>query len=379
MKYILISLFVFLVPFSASAAALSDDALRTIIEDGVSWLMSAQEENGHFRYEYLPYQGVYRKDDNIVRQAGAFFELGEIERMDEGDTYDLEESLARSAEYFDQLSVAGTFDGEEFRCVKASNESSCKLGATALAAIGFLDFVAEYPEYEREYSGLLEDYKTYMHAMKKEDAGFRYYFNPKLKTQREDESSFSNGEAFFALVRFEEQEAELELKEVVDETFTYLETEAAFDSALYLWAMAALKDLHALRPDDRFVSYADRYTAWRLQDNGRYKNSAMNRCAYIEGLASAHTLMGTTTAVTPLRVEGEVDMMLEKTAKLQIRPVNLYRYVAGGIQKLKNETQAMGGFLTGSLDDGLSQRIDFTQHCLSAYAQTLVDIRGESL
>lgn len=374
----LILLFV-LSPLSASAAPLTDDALRGIITSGVSWLVAAQEESGHFKYEYVPYEGRYRADDNIVRQAGAFFELGEIARMDDEGTYDLEKSLVRSARYFEDLSVQGSFEGTEFRCVKASGEGSCKLGATALAAIGLLDLTAAYPAYREEYEVLLNDYRAYILAMKKDGAGFRYYYNPKLKTQRTDESSFSNGEAFFALVRFEERESDVVLRTTIDETFTYLEKGTGFDSALYLWAMAGLKDLQALRPNPRYVAYADRYTAWRLADNARYRNSTGNRCAYIEGIASAHALLSAQTSVTSVRVEAEVDAMLEKTAHLQVKPINRYRYVGGDLLKLKDESVALGGFLTGSAADGLTQRIDFTQHCLSAYAQTLVDIRNESL
>jgi len=375
----LLALLFVLSPIPAFAAPLTDDAMRTIIKDGVSWLVAAQEESGHFKYEYVPYEGRYRADDNIVRQAGAFFELGEIARMDEDGTYDLEEQLVRSAHYFEAISVEGSFAGTDFRCVKASGESSCKLGATALAAIGLLDLTATYPEHADDYDMLLDDYRAYLLAMKKEGAGFRYYYNPKLKTQRDDESSFSNGEAFFALVRFEERESDAALRETIDATFSYLETGAAFDSALYLWAMAGLKDLHVLRPSPRYVTYADRYTAWRLSDNARYRNSSGNRCAYIEGIASAHALMSAQTSVTSARVEAEIDVMLEKTAHLQVRPVNRYRYVGGELLQLKDESLALGGFLTGSTEDGLTQRIDFTQHCLSAYAQTLVDVRDASL
>lgn len=366
-------------PAGAYAAVLSSDDIRTIIEDGVLWLSNAQEENGHFRYEYVPYEGEYRNDDNIVRQAGAFFELGEIARYDTKDGHDLEAELLRSARYFEGLSIEGSYNGREFRCIKGEGEPTCKLGATALAAIGLIDFVERYPKYEKEYAGLLEDYRDYFLAMKKEGAGFRYYYNPKTKNQREQESSFSNGEALLALVRFDMYRQDDEEGGVIDETFEYLDSQVPFDSALYLWAMAALKELHAYDPDPRYVAYAERYTAWRLADNYRYRNSTQNRCAYIEGLASAHVLLSETTTPKASAVEREVDRMLAKTSWLQVKPVNLYRYVGGKLLRLANPETAVGGFLTGVNADQLTQRIDYTQHCLSAYLQTLADIRNESL
>lgn len=374
----LLALLFVLLPIPAFAAPLTDDAIRDIIKDGVAWLVAAQEESGHFKYEYVPYEGRYRADDNIVRQAGSFFQLGEIARMDDEGVYDLEEPIVRSASYFEDISIEGSFEGTDFRCVKASGEGACKLGATALASIGLLDLTAAYPEYADDYETLLNDYRAYILAMKKEGAGFRYYYNPKLKSQRTDESSFSNGEAFFALVRFEERESDAALRTTIDETFTYLEKGTGFDSALYLWAMAGLKDLQALRPNPRYAAYTDRYTAWRVADNVRYRHSTGNRCAYIEGIASAHALLSETTSVRPSLLETEIDTHLEKTAHLQVRPVNRYRYVDGALLKLKDESLALGGFLTGFAADGLTQRIDFTQHCLSAYAQTLVDVRDAS-
>ena len=40
---------------SGAQAPLSPAAARDIITESVAWLVRAQEENGHFRYEYAPY------------------------------------------------------------------------------------------------------------------------------------------------------------------------------------------------------------------------------------------------------------------------------------------------------------------------------------
>ncbi len=388
MKFYLAPLSVFVaflffgsVPASAhAAAALPDTSLRSIIENGVSWLENAQEPNGHFRYEYLPYENSYRDDDNIVRQAGALFQMGEIERMDTKNIYTLRVSMQKSIDYFALLSVPGEYNGKKFRCIKEKGYPYCKLGTTALAAIGLSDFLKAYPSYEKVYGPLLADYNAYILAMKKKDAGFHYYFKPEAKVQKDDESSFSNGEAFFALVRAYERKPSAEVRDVIDDTFSYLDAEVPFDSALYLWAMAGVRDLNLMTPDPVYVSYAHRYTLWRLADNARYVSSTKNRCPYIEGLASADTILEGKKYIPGLR--GTIDAMLTETASLQVRSVNMYRYImdedGARIAKLADEKRAIGGFLTGHASVDLSQRIDFTQHCLSAYAQTLVDIRGKA-
>jgi len=57
---------------------LSESSINNVITAGVEWFQKAQEENGHFKYEYLPYENEYSNTDNIVRQTGALYLLGEV-------------------------------------------------------------------------------------------------------------------------------------------------------------------------------------------------------------------------------------------------------------------------------------------------------------
>lgn len=376
-----------IVPSRAAAESrLSDEELRNSVERAVDWLLNAQEPSGHFKYEYLPYEGTYRKDDNIVRQAGALFALGEVERFDKGARYDLKDEMIRSADYFGSLSISGTYGGREFRCIKELTASSCKLGATALAAVALMDLLNEYPNAGKQYEKLLDEYVSYILVMKKGGEGFRYYYNPRVKKQRSDESSFSNGEAFFALVRYFERTKDKEAKQIIDETFTYLNDPQKFDSALYLWAMAGMRDLIRLEPKETYRAYVREYTAWRLRDNEQYVRSTHNRCPYIEGLAYAASMQGPLKEAEggpTVKMIDTLNSMLAHTTLLQVGKNYLYRYIAdekgGRLVRLKDERQAEGGFMTGSQPSEWTERIDFTQHCISAYAATLVDVRGGTL
>ena len=77
----------------------------------------------------------------------------------------------------------------------------------------------------------------------------------------------------------------------------------------------------------------------------------------------------------------EIEFWLDKTTWLQLNQASPYRLVEIGGQfqlvKLQNTAIAHGGFLTD--ENVLTQRIDFTQHCVSSYLQKLVDIDGEDL
>ncbi len=367
----------------AAFEPLSDSEMRHTISAGVSWFKNAQEENGRFAYEYEPYKNTYLPKDNIVRQAGGFYSLGEIALHDTENVYELKEVLHSSARYFDSLSNRGSWNGYSFRCVgnSAINET-CQLGTTSLALIGLIDTVIRYPELRETYDQLINDYGRYILSMKKENTGFRHAYTDGL-VPSEDESSFSNGEALLALVRFYMYEPSEEVRNVIDQTFDYFDGEnVPFDFPLYLWVMAAVKDMQQLWPSDKYVDYAERYTDWRVSGFAYRKGTTHNMCAYVEGLASAYSVLeGNGEESRLAALQKEINHWLRHSRELQIDADDQYRIVhedgESHFAKIEDMERALGGFLTD--ERKLTQRIDFTQHCLTSYLQQLVDINGSSL
>lgn len=366
------------------ADPLTTDQMRQIITGGVMWFKNAQEENGHLKYEYVPYEDVYLNDDNIVRQAGGLYAMGEVARQDKENKYDLKSYMQTSIRYFDVLSNPGSANGKSFKCVSNSalNES-CQLGTTALALIGLIDTVIAYPELKETYDGLIHDWGQYLVAMKKEGTGFRNKYT-KGSALTESESSFYNGEALLALARYYKYSPDEEVKKVIDDSFDYFESDAVpFDFPLYLWAMAALKDMHELWPNERYVAYAKEYTNWRLGGFLHRKSSTHNMCAYVEGVASAYSVLEPTASdFEEKRIEREINFWHDRLKNLQIDENDQYRLVTdeeGNVSfgEITNMDLAFGGFLTGATK--LTQRIDFTQHCINSYLQQLVDINGVTL
>lgn len=355
-----------------SPAQFSEAERAKIIADGSTFLKKAQEENGHFAYEYRPYEDAYTDDDNIVRQAGTFYQLAEVAVHDTEDVNELEETLQRSISYFEDLSPTDTFEDRTFRCiVNGESSDDCKLGATSLALVGVLDVMERYPEHEDTYRSLAEDYMSFILAMKKNNGGFRNLYTVGENIQSAKESSFSNGEAMLALVRYYKYEQSDEIKEVLLEMFDYINSEEVpFDSALYLWAMAALIDMQELWPNDAHLDYAEEYTDWRIDGFSRRKNTMHNMCAYVEGVVLAHVLLeGTLDESGKQSLQREIDFWLARMARLQIDETDRVRIITDeeGVRfgEITDMSLAFGGFLTG--EDELKQRIDFTQHCLNAY------------
>jgi len=361
---------------------MSNDNLRKIITSANTWFIENQEDSGHFKYEYVPYEDEYLNGDNIVRQAGALYALGEITRRDKERKIATRDTIKNAISFFKSLSMKDDRDEYAFRCiVENSNSSKCKLGATSLALSGILGYLQEYPEETNEYESLIESYVTYILKMKKPNAGFKNTHRLDRNSQYLSESSFSNGESLMALVRYYQWNPRENVKEVIDETFEYLSSKP-YDTALYLWMMAALKDMYELWEKDEYITYGKDFTDWRVKEAFRAKNTKRNYCAYSEGIVSAYSfLKNNINQIDQENLRAEIAYWNNKNKILQLDKEDQYRLLQENdtlvIKKLKQQKKAIGGFLTEESEP--TERIDFTQHCIGAYVQTLVDINDSSL
>lgn len=369
-------------------APLSPPAMREVIRLGLHWLETAQTPGGHFHYEYAPFWDRYSLDDNMVRQAGAFYLLGEVLARPGSAPYaaGLRTAMKRALGFYQRRTIAGSAQGRRFRCV-LKLPGKCSLGATALVLAGSLRLVQAYPELEPVYAPLIADYLAYHLAMKIPGQGFRvaYYPDQPLK---DVELSFANGEAFLALARYEAYRPSPEVRAVLGEAFGYYRRlyGTAPDNNFYLWGMAAIKDLQrlpAFAPEQpAFVAFVKAYTDWRVAGYRRRRASDHNYAAYVEGIVSAYSVLEPTlTPREKAALRAEIDFWLARTAQLQLQANSRLTLGVEGqpARSLgpRNETRALGGFLTGFNEP--YQRIDFTQHALSACLQTLTDIDHQSL
>lgn len=334
------------------------------------------------KYEYIPFLDRYTDDDNMVRQAGALYGLGEVLARMENDTFDLESTIENSINYFENNTHTGNYKMIDFKCVLKEDE--CSLGATALALVGILDFVEYSPENAHKYSELIEGYKDFLIAMNLNSGGYQNAYNPE-GDQNKAESSFSNGEAFLALVRYYKYQPDDELKKMLDKSFGYFAEvygPGKWDPNFYLWGMAALKDLYKLDPDPKYYDYVKEYSDWRVNGRQNSRFTSHNYCAYIEGVVSAYSVLeGSLSEKDDAYYKEEISFWLAKSAELQVELKDVMRIsVTGGPMywlPLKNTRKSLGGFLTGYNEP--VQRIDFTQHCMSSYLQTHVDLNGNKL
>lgn len=354
-----------------SSAWLSHEDRTDVIDSAVAWLVAAQEEDGHFRYEYMPYEDRYLDGDNIVRQAGAFYELGEVLRRKAGDSDAIATAMARSVGHFERLSQKGEYDGATFACVATQEDSTrCKLGATALVLTGIISLAQHDAAYRAAYDERIAEYGAFVAAMKKEGAGFRNIFDSMIETQSGTESSYANGEAFLALARYEQYRPDEKTRRSLDSAFRHLKDDVPFDIPLYLWVMAALVDMSAREPRPEYEAYARAYTDWRVAGFTDMRETKHNMCAYLEGIVLGYDVFdGSLSPSARAPYRDEIEFWLAKERALQVAGRDRYRVMFDGrtasFAMIADPERAYGGFLTG--EDEFTQRIDFTQHCLNSY------------
>ncbi len=364
-----------------SLQTLTAEQIREVIENGTEWFKNAQEKSGHFKYEYMPFLDRYIDDDNMVRQSGGLYVLGELYRNDTKNKFELLEPMAKAISFFEKNTVKGEFQEQNFLCVMKTSKK-CSIGGTSLTLIGIIDLVRTAPLLKHEYEDLIEGYKNYIMAMKLPEKGFRNSYYPE-KDQSEKESHFGNGEAFLALTRYYKYNPDEEVKQVIDASYKYFEEIyfAEWDNNFYLWGMAAIKDLYTTNPREEYFKFVKDYTDWRISKYKNSRDSSHNKCAYIEGVISAYSVLepNLTEEEKEYYLE-EIDFWLSKSRELQVNSTDELSVTYNDVTKtlkIEDKDKSVGGFLTDVNEP--VQRIDFTQHCLNSYLQKLVDVDGERL
>lgn len=360
---------------------LTEAEIREVINNGASWIVRAQAADGHFNYEYSPYDDTYSDSDNMVRQAGTLFMLSEIYKHRSTPDTTEARAIERSIAYFESLSGQSRTSDDDFLCIKnGAKNSRCALGTTALTLIGVINYVTAEPSKQADYQELIDSYSAYLQAAKFPSRGFSSEYSL-YNGFIDAESSFFTGEAMLALVRLYQLDPQPWIKTMLHDTFTYLEKQER-DNNLYLWIMAALKDMQQLWPNEAYVTYTESFTSARLIDMSTRHASTHNYCALMEGVTSAYSILaGNIDGVKQSYLLSEINFWQQKTTRLQLEQDNPYRLViidsVPQLLKAPRPKLGHGGFLTGESE--LTQRIDFTQHCVSSYLQKLVDVDGQSL
>lgn len=323
-----------------------------------AYLKEAQRPSGLFRYEYDFVREMESPRDNIVRQAGTGYALGEYY------VHTRDESVRKTIILALRAYSARSIPAGKGRLVSGDGKAGgARAGATALALLTELQYAKASGDgrFEKERNQWLRG----LLALHRPGGGFRKAPGAKI------ESDYYNGEIWLALGYYDRFFAgRADVGKVLKEVDAHFlaRYSAAPTVKFYHWgAMAALQRYEASR-EKRFARFAVRQTiAFLDRLNPRLKEH-VNTCYAAEGLISAYALREAGEMSTGVRdrLLRRIHAEMRKNREFQIQlfqwilPVKKRFYMFSG-----RLPDFVGAFVNNSYWP--KTRIDHTQHCLSAF------------
>ena len=376
---------------AAGAVLADDDADR--IRRAVAHTLATQLPNGLFRYDFDFLAGEPTGQDNIVRQAGTLFALGEY-LVDTGDPavvlplragFDalsqrsLPIGTGTLQALLEQLGVFAIDSGRLTRALERNgllyepggdgrvvsgdgSYAGAYAGATALALIAELEYLRATGD--GRYRELREGWLRGLLSLRVPGGGIRE--SPiTLRT-----GPYVDGETWLALALYHEafpddSAAVQALAELEDHVLDRYGQQP--NRLFYHWgALASAARLPTGDPA-RLVEFAADQAAFILDAVPPADTRDRSSCSLVEGLASAIAVVGSRPGREELlaRMRERVAVELAQNRALQIRPrQDRLELGAGGLLMAPTLSGYDGAFLAGRYR--AFTRTDLTQHCISA-------------
>ena len=347
----------FLMVFSCSTYAAT--GLDKRIELAAEHIIRMQLDSGLFRYEHDFVSGADSQQNNIVRQAGAAFALGEYLLYSKDPV--AREAIHRARSAFERHSVAW---GEGKLLAWNGKQDQAKAGATALAILATLFSAAD--EQALQSDGQLRGWVKGILALQQPNGGFSSKPGSKM------ESAYSNGEIWLALTVLVDRSGDgvdpvlSGALEQADNRFLAFYTDQP-DIGFFHWGMMAAANRFWSTRDPRFSRFIAEQTRLFLEQLRPNTSSKSNSCYSVEGLLAGLEVLHAEKGYEGLsgQVGLRVDEEMQKNLRLQILPGQKnIRFSKLRYLKAPELERYSGAFLNGKYRPQI--RIDATQHCLSA-------------
>lgn len=334
-----------------------------VVEDAIDYLTFAQTEDGRFLYEHDFVLSRPSKGDNLVRQAGAGFGLGQALTW-AGHHPHMKGVLAKAIAAYGKISKP-----HKTGALLCHKKTYCPLGATALALLSELYYFKESGD--TTYAPHRENWMRGLLHLRWPEKGF--HSSPK----QAKESDYYNGEAWLALAMYHEMFSEnQEVKNALKSLDTYLVAKytQAPTLAFYHWGMMASEARYNITKDIRLLNFMVAQTRWMFQQRPWKPAADQNACYMVEGLNATYNVIHDMPQYKALtkKIVGRIRRELDRSAALQItKDQKSIALPKGAILTVPELSRFKGAFLNRRADPKV--RIDTTQHCLSAF------VRGEKI
>jgi hypothetical protein len=322
-------------------------------------MLRLQLDSGLFVYEHDFLSGANSTANNIVRQAGAGFALGEYYRFSR-DPF-AARALKLALEGYRRSSVAWK-DG----LLLAANGKlqQAKAGATALAILTLL--LASDDTDALRSDELLDDWVEGILGLQLAHGGFE------AKPGTGKQSAYSDGEIWLALATHVDILGDDSDKRVraalrrADERFI-TQYGAQPEIGFFHWGMMAASLRYRTTRDPAFTTFIAEQITHYLEQMRPRVSSKSNSCYSVEGMLSALEALQLAGVEDKLRekIRKRVGKEMKKNQKLQILPEQKrIRFGRNHYLAVPHLDRYAGAFLNGRYRPQI--RIDATQHCLSA-------------
>ncbi len=326
------------------------------------FLLRMLKNSGRFEYEYNVYRNRFSEDDNIVRQGGTSMIMGRLYKWYNKKRY--AEGVKKAFKYYLTRTKTETKNGTTYRF-----NDTRKTGADALYLLAFLSLHNDKDWWNKNYTELKQVIDMLL-FVQKENGGIAKYFPErptKNEVNRSKESGYYTGEVLLCYIELYTTIMKTdEMKNRIEKLFKHLKNlfdkkDYRMDKGLLLWLTQSVRGYLDVHYDKEIAKFGSDFVKRYLVDN-----NLLNRTtSYTILEALAHSLF----YVQDYLDKSFLKKLFQKTTEMAKTGLELQVMDSStsGIkrQRIKNFKVAKGGFVN-SIKRG-EQRIDTTQHCISAY------------
>lgn len=329
-------------------------ASQKAIDDAVHYFQFAQKDDGLFVYEFDFLASAQQPDENIVRQAGAGFALGQLLNWQPG--HKVAQSVLNKA-----LAAYARLSNSKGIGMLVDTQGRVPTGATALALLGGLYYYRATGN--DQFKKDLQQWSQSLLSLHNAGKGLR------RSPTSAKEDDYYNGEGWLALSMFHEVfPQDKQVAEVLGQLDSYfLETYTQKPSiSFYHWAMMAAEMRYKQTGENRFLKFMIEQTEWVLEKKVGKFHAERNQCYLAEGLiAVLHALPVNAYENLRNRLVARLNQEMDKALSMQIKEGQQSLVFPKGVRlDVPYLSRYRGAFLNNAHSS--RTRVDYTQHCLSA-------------
>ncbi|MBF0622804.1 MAG: hypothetical protein HQL54_12860 [Magnetococcales bacterium] len=337
--------------------AQADKQLDQISDNAFKALQYMQKKKGLFHYEYDLVAQKYSKKNNMVRQAGTAYALGEY--LLRTKSKPARQVLAKALNALQSKSI-GFKNGKLVTSKRLL--SKAKTGTTALSLLAELHYYSATGD--EQFAEIRKSWKDGLLAQYRPGAGF-------AKLPKSDiESDYYNGETWLALAwyhaLFPDDKKVGALLPRVDHYMMKRYSREPL-SGFYHWGMLASAKRMQTKVDDKLIAFARSQTDVYLKKLRPEPRPSVNTCSAIEGLSAAVLILDHSDSHGQLKKRALRRIFIEEKQNFpfQIKANQRRLDLGNGVALHSPElSRFQGAFVNGRRKPRM--RVDFTQHCLSA-------------